>query len=231
MERKRSNQPQTEVIHSWSAPRSLSTSLMYSFVQRDDIEQDVLASMESDADKVVNDIIFGPGSKPYRFCKATLCGLCEDLGIPFQAAMLKWEAGPKPIDGIWAPWWYSGVHKSTCFEQPRKYPRPLSMSHYDLLEQSLPFYNILKRHVQRTTPSPPLPVPANEKLLAWVGDEILTRESAKLSVFDSVVQGGDSVWEGLRVYNGKVFKLEEHLDRMFDSAKALASSMCLLGFG
>ncbi|KAI4311122.1 hypothetical protein MLD38_036043 [Melastoma candidum] len=152
--------------------------------------------------------------------QATLCGLCEDLGIPFQAAMLKWEAGPKPIDGIWAPWWYSGVHKSTCFEQPRKYPRPLSMSHYDLLEQSLPFYNILKCHGEQH----PLLLSQcrHEKLLAWVGDEILTRESAKLSVFDSVVQGGDSVWEGLRVYNGTVFKLEEHLDRMFDSAKALA---------
>ena len=35
----------------------------------------------------------------------------------------------------------------------------------------------------------------------------------QVSVFDSVVQGGDSVWEGLRVYNGKIFKLEEHLDR------------------
>ncbi|CAN6926824.1 unnamed protein product [Brassica oleracea] len=45
---------------------------------------------------------------------------------------------------------------------------------------------------------------------------------AKVSVFDSVVQGGDSVWEGLRIYKGKIFKLEEHLDRLFDSAKALA---------
>lgn len=35
----------------------------------------------------------------------------------------------------------------------------------------------------------------------------------KVSVFDSVVQGGDSVWEGLRIYKGKIFKLEEHLDR------------------
>lgn len=33
-------------------------------------------------------------------------------------------------------------------------------------------------------------------------------------MFDSIVQGGDGVWEGLRVYNGKVFKLEEHLDRL-----------------
>ena len=35
----------------------------------------------------------------------------------------------------------------------------------------------------------------------------------QVSVFDSVVQGGDSVWEGLRVYKGMIFKLEEHLDR------------------
>lgn len=35
----------------------------------------------------------------------------------------------------------------------------------------------------------------------------------KVSIFDSIVQGGDSVWEGLRVYDGKIFKLEEHLDR------------------
>lgn len=35
----------------------------------------------------------------------------------------------------------------------------------------------------------------------------------KVSVFDSVVQGGDAVWEGLRIYDGKVFKLDEHLDR------------------
>jgi len=43
-------------------------------------------------------------------------------------------------------------------------------------------------------------------------------------VFDSVVQGGDAVWEGLRIYDGKVFKLDEHLDRLFDSAKAMAFS-------
>lgn len=36
----------------------------------------------------------------------------------------------------------------------------------------------------------------------------------KVSVLDSVVQGGDSVWEGLRIYKGKIFKLEEHLDRL-----------------
>ncbi|KAJ6737542.1 AMINO-ACID AMINOTRANSFERASE [Salix viminalis] len=161
--------------------------------------------------------------------EATLHSLCEDLGIPFQDSMLRWEAGPKLIDGIWAPWWYKSVHKSTGFSSTRKYPEPFPHSHYDLLEQSLPLYNWLRRHVRQAstllkTPLPPpdLPVPTNEKLLAWVGDEILPRESAKVSVFDSVVQGGDSVWEGLRIYRGRIFKLEEHLDRLFDSAKALA---------
>ncbi|KAK7815733.1 branched-chain-amino-acid aminotransferase-like protein 2 [Quercus suber] len=141
----------------------------------------------------------------------------------------RWEAGPKPVDGIWAPWWYKSVHISTGFQQSKKYPVPFPFSLYELLEQSLPLYNSLRRHVKQTSsliksslPPPDLPVPANEKLLAWVGDEILPRESAKVSVFDSVVQGGDSVWEGLRVYSGKIFKLDEHLDRLFDSAKALA---------
>ncbi|XP_009604891.1 branched-chain-amino-acid aminotransferase-like protein 1 isoform X1 [Nicotiana tabacum] len=318
-----------EVIHSWSAPRSLSTSLMYSFAQRNDIEvldeplyanflrvtgadrpykEELRSKMDNDGNKVVKEVIFGAGVKKYRYCKhiakqrvpgltnelmkrgkhfilirnpldilpsfdkvvppsfvelglaelvsiyselselgkpppvidaadiqenpeAALRGLCEDLDIPFQDSMLRWEAGPKSFDGIWAPWWYKSVHKSTGFAPAKKYPTPFPTSLYDLLEQSLPFYNMLKRHTRRssyilnsTLPHPSLPVPANEKLLAWVGDEIVPRETAKVSVFDSVVQGGDAVWEGLRVYSGKLFKLEEHLDRLFDSAKALAFS-------
>ncbi|CAN6289394.1 unnamed protein product [Urochloa humidicola] len=315
------------VIHAWSAPRSLSTSLMYSFAQRDDMEvldeplyanflrvtgvnrpyrEELLSKMDPDGNKVVKEVIFGPGEKTYRYCKhiskqclpnlssdlmkkgkhfilirnplnilpsfdkvvppsfmelgigelvsiyselcglgkpppvidaddlqrepeAVLRGLCEDLGIPFQPQMLKWEAGPKEFDGIWAPWWYGSVHKSIGFSKSRQYPLTFPFTFYDLLEQSLPFYNMLKRQVRRTIgpqqpalPDPPLPVPANKKILVWVGDELLPRDSAKVSVFDSVVQGGDAVWEGLRIYDGKVFKLDEHLDRLFDSAKAMA---------
>jgi len=311
-----------EVIHSWSAPRSLSTSLMYAFAQRDDTEaideplyahflvetgvdrpyrEELLSKMESDANKVIKDVIFGPGKKKYRYCKhiakqrlpslakdmikkgkhfilirspldvlgsfdkvvapsflelelaslvtiygelcelgspppiidsldlqrnpeGTLRCLCNALDIPFQSSMLKWEAGPKPADGLWAPWWYASVHKSTGFKPPSTCPKPFPFKLYSLLEQCLPFYNILKRHALRPDVSvqPSLPVPTNEQILVWVGDELLPRESAKVSVFDSIVQGGDGVWEGLRVYNGKIFKLDEHLDRLSDSAKAMA---------
>ena len=67
-----------------------------------------------------------------------------------------------------------------------------------------------------------LPDPRNENILIHIGGELLPREDAKISVFDSSVQGGDAVWEGLRVYNGKIFQLDAHLDRLFDSAKAMA---------
>jgi branched-chain amino acid aminotransferase group I len=67
-----------------------------------------------------------------------------------------------------------------------------------------------------------LPDPRNENIMIYVGDELLPREEAKVSVFDSSVQGGDAVWEGLRVYNGRIFQLGAHLDRLCDSARAMA---------
>ncbi|TDI68621.1 MAG: aminotransferase IV [Bacteroidetes bacterium] len=63
--------------------------------------------------------------------------------------------------------------------------------------------------------------PRNKDILININGDLLPRDQAKVSVFDSVVQGGDAVWEGLRVYNGRVFALEEHLERLQHSAKAL----------
>jgi branched-chain amino acid aminotransferase len=61
----------------------------------------------------------------------------------------------------------------------------------------------------------------NANIKVWVKDRLVSRDDAKVSVFDSVVQGGDAVWEGLRVYKGGIFVLERHLDRLMASAKAM----------
>lgn len=66
-----------------------------------------------------------------------------------------------------------------------------------------------------------IPFRQNEHIQIYVDGKLYPREEAKISVFDSLVQGGDGVWEGLRVYKGKLFNLNEHLNRMMDSAKAL----------
>ncbi|MFT5999637.1 MAG: branched-chain amino acid aminotransferase group I [Neolewinella sp.] len=63
--------------------------------------------------------------------------------------------------------------------------------------------------------------PANKDLKVYIDGKMLHRDDAKISVFDSAVQGGDAVWEGVRVYNGRVFSLDQHLDRLFDSAHAM----------
>mgnify|MGYP003691321309 FL=1 len=61
----------------------------------------------------------------------------------------------------------------------------------------------------------------NDNIKVWVNGNLLHRNDAKVSVFDSVVQGGDAVWEGIRVYNGKIFKLEEHVNRLMESAHTM----------
>ena len=62
----------------------------------------------------------------------------------------------------------------------------------------------------------------NKDLQININGELFHRDIAGISPFDSVVQGGDGVWEGLRLYNGRIFKLEKHLNRLRDSAKAMA---------
>lgn len=66
-----------------------------------------------------------------------------------------------------------------------------------------------------------LPDPRNAEILVHVDGELVPRDQARISVFDSVVQGGDAVWEGLRVYDGKIFAFDRHLERLFASAHAL----------
>jgi len=62
----------------------------------------------------------------------------------------------------------------------------------------------------------------NRDLIVNINGQLVHRDKAGISPFDSAVQGGDAVWEGLRLYNGRIFKLHEHLDRLERSAHALA---------
>ena len=64
----------------------------------------------------------------------------------------------------------------------------------------------------------------NASIKVWVKDKLVDRKNAMISVFDSSVQGGDAVWEGIRVYSQGVFCLDRHLDRLEDSARAMAFS-------
>jgi len=61
----------------------------------------------------------------------------------------------------------------------------------------------------------------NRDLLVNINSQLIHRDRAGISPFDSAVQGGDAVWEGLRLYDGRIFKLHEHLARLRRSAKAL----------
>jgi len=62
----------------------------------------------------------------------------------------------------------------------------------------------------------------NTDLIVNIGGELVHRDEARISPFDSLAQGGDGVWEGLRLYDGQIFRLDTHLARLRSSAKALA---------
>lgn len=66
-----------------------------------------------------------------------------------------------------------------------------------------------------------LPDERNQNTMVWVNG-LMPRGEAKVSVLDSVVQGGDAVWEGLRIQSGRALQLDEHISRLLNSAHALA---------
>src|SRR5215467_14032393 len=62
----------------------------------------------------------------------------------------------------------------------------------------------------------------NRDIIVNVAGRLTHRDHAAVSPFDSAVQGGDAVWEGLRLNQGRIFRLAEHLARLRRSARALA---------
>ncbi len=75
--------------------------------------------------------------------RAVLSDLCERLGLEFYDAMLSWPAGPKPEDGVWAPHWYDGVHRSTGWKPYVPKDAVLVESLEPVLEQAQPLYDRL----------------------------------------------------------------------------------------
>lgn len=75
--------------------------------------------------------------------------LCEQLLIPFDKKMMAWNAGPREIDGVWAPHWYSNVHKSTCFSAPTAERPELSGKHLDTYKEVQASYLFLDQFAIR----------------------------------------------------------------------------------
>ena len=85
--------------------------------------------------------------------RGTLGALCAALSIPFDAAMLRWPAGRRDSDGVWAPAWYEAVERSTGFSAPeRAPPPPLTDALARIAEAAWPHYEALARH--RLAPAP-----------------------------------------------------------------------------
>lgn len=76
--------------------------------------------------------------------QAMLAAVCQHLGLAYDPAMTRWSAGPRPEDGVWAPWWYANVHRSTGFQPYRSSTEPLGEDLQRLLPQCLELYSRLR---------------------------------------------------------------------------------------
>ena len=75
--------------------------------------------------------------------EAMLRAVCEQVGIPFDPAMLSWPSGPKPEDGVWAPHWYHRVHESTGFARRSSDHPPLTPRLTSVLAEATPLFDRL----------------------------------------------------------------------------------------
>lgn len=77
--------------------------------------------------------------------RSVLSQLCQHLGLHFEEAMLSWETGGNPADGVWAPYWYANVHRSTGFVPYRPKSDPFPAELQGVLKACSPHYEVLRR--------------------------------------------------------------------------------------
>ena len=75
---------------------------------------------------------------------SVLSQLCERLGLPFERSMLSWKAGGNPADGVWAPYWYQNVHRSTGFAPYRPKSEPFPTELEPVFKECLGYYAALR---------------------------------------------------------------------------------------
>ncbi len=156
--------------------------------------------------------------------RSALSRLCTALEVPFTERMLSWAPGLRPTDGVWARHWYGAVERSSGFrpfsprpvELPLRCNGPSSRERSDLrAARGTPYDRTLIAMRQQF-------FERNRNIVVNIDGTLVHRDQAGVSPFDSTVQNGDGVWEGLRVYDGRIFRLREHLHRLRRSAHALA---------
>ena len=78
--------------------------------------------------------------------EAMLKRLCHAVGVDFDRAMLSWPSGPRDSDGVWAPYWYDSVYRSTGFAPYRSRTEPLPTALASIVDECMPYYQRLYQH-------------------------------------------------------------------------------------
>lgn len=128
-----------DVLLSYSRTRVPESAEDLGFPQQAEIF-DAVCDLRGDAPVVIDAGDFLRGPEPL------LRAWCQRLGVAFDERMLRWPAGRRESDGVWAPHWYGAVERSTGFEPWRERTGSVPEAMRPLLEECLPHYERLRAH-------------------------------------------------------------------------------------
>ena len=124
-----------EIIHSYHK--------VIPFPTIDDIGVEKQFKLYNHLKKTNNNVIVLDSKDLLLEPEKTLRILCDEIKIPFDKKMLKWEKGPKKEDGVWAKYWYENVHKSSCFKKYKEQEIVLDPINVNVLKEAEKYYKIL----------------------------------------------------------------------------------------